>query len=354
MKNYYLPLGLAMLLSASISACGLKKEISISRNVGLDTLNDSIQKMGQQSNNWQSVLEETRDKLVKEGQSTLANEVSNVISRATSDVGIEAKCYTDFLRDRTKEELVKLRATITQEKLELKPVFCNPTPNSIDMNIPPDRRPVIEISGYNLTSSSLKVFLVGGGLPKNDVSNKLSNPTSYLLTLNLGSNGVPLSDKSDQIIFQLPNGEEKSIGITQPVAPPPPRQFTSQRVHITGTIDMHDSETFGSDENKLVPVDDYIDVTSTQNTPYHWEDCVGGEVQGYIDTQLQLDKNTGVVSAQGIGRYYEGTSCGPTNSRVGNRPFNFSLRPGESYTYEGRLSDDEGHVIYNLNFKNEN
>jgi hypothetical protein len=333
MKNYYLQLGLAILLSTNISACDWLKQFMVTRDVALDTLNDSIQKMGQQSNNWQTVLEETRDKLIKEGRSTLAEEVSNVISRATSDVGIEAKCFTDFLRDRSKEDLVKLRATITGEKLELKPVFCSPTPSSINMNIPSDRRPVIEIAGYNLTASALKVFMVGRDLPKMDVSDKLSNPTSYLLTL---------------------NGDEKSIGIIQPVAPPPKPQFLNSRIHVTGTVDLKDSETFGSDENHLDKVDTYIDVKSDGGASYHWEYCVGGEVQGYVDAKLQLDKNTGLVSVQGMGRYYEGTRCGPTNSRVGNRPFNFQLRPGQSYNYQATLSDDEGHVIYNLNFKNEN
>lgn len=338
-----------------MSGCGLRQEIKDTRNVALDALNDAIQNMDRQSNRWQDVLVETRDKLVKDGQSTLANEVSNVISRASSDVGIEAKCYTDFLRDRAKEDLIKLRATITGEKLELKPVFCNPTPNAVDMNIAPDRRPLIEIAGYNLTQNAIKVFLVDRSQPSGrlDVSDKLSNPSSYLLTLNLGSNGVPLSASSDKIIFELPNGDFKDINVIQPPPPPPKPQFLNSRIHVTGTIDMNDDENIVSDENKFVRVDSWIDVQHDRNTPYHWEDCVGDEVQGYVDVQLQLDKDTGVVSGQGIGRYYEGTSCGVTNEH-GNRPFNFSLRPGESYNYEGRLEDEDGHIIYNLNFKNEN
>jgi hypothetical protein len=355
MKKYYAALTMFTCLTLLMSGCGLGQEIKDTRNVALDTLNDAIQKMDQQSNRWQDVLEETRDKLVKDGQSTLANEVSNVISRASSDVGIEAKCYTDFLRDRTKEDLIKLRATITKEQLELKPVFCNPTPNSVDMNIPSDRRPVIEIAGYNLTQNTIKAFLVDKSQTSGrlDVSDKLSNPSNYLLTLNLGSNGVPLSANSDKIIFELPNGEVKSISVIQPPPPPPKPQFLNSRIHVTGTIDMNDDENIVSDENKFVRVDTYIDVKHDQNTPYHWEDCVGGEVQGYVDAQLQLDKDTGVVSGQGIGKYYEGTSCGRTNEH-GSRPFNFSLRPGESYTYQATLEDGDGHIIYNLNLKNEN
>jgi hypothetical protein len=261
MKKYWMSYAIGTCLTLVISGCGVKDEIRTTRNVAVDTLNDSIQKIGQQSNRWQDVLEETRDTLVKEGQSTLANEVSNVLSKATSDVGIEAKCYTDFLRDRTKEELTKLRATLTKEKLELKPVFCNPTPSDINMGIEASRRPIVEIAGYNLTREAIKVFLVERESPRIDVSDKLSNPTGYLLTLNLGSNGVPLSAKSDQIVFAMPNGEERSITISQPQAVAPPPEFPRRRVRVTGTIDMNDDENFSEDENKQVPINETIDVT---------------------------------------------------------------------------------------------
>jgi hypothetical protein len=246
-----------------------------------------------------------------------------------------------------------LRATITKENLALKPVFCNPTPNSIDMNIAADRRPMIEIAGYNLTQNAIKVFLVGRTAPKTDVSDRLSNPSSYLLTLNLGSNGVPLSDKSDQILFELPNGEVKSISIIQPLAPPPKQQFSSRRIHVAGNVDMHDHDTLSQDENLQVRIDNNIEVNSGQDTSYHWGKCLDGEVQGYLDVQLQLDKDTGAVSLQGIGKYFEG-DCGDSNNH-GTAPFNVVLRRGESYNYlTEKLSDGDGHVLFNLTFKNEN
>jgi hypothetical protein len=75
-------------------------------------------------------------------------------------------------------------------------------------------------------------------------------------------------------------------------------------------------------------------------------------VQGNIDAQLQLDKRTGMISIQGIGKYYEGTSCGRTNEH-GSGPITLNLLPGESLPYGASLQDSDGHVIYNLTFKNE-
>jgi hypothetical protein len=101
MKPYHVPFSLAIFFIATISGCGMKQQVQDTQNVAVAVLDDSIQKMGRQSDGWKEVLQETRDKLTKEGQSTLANEVSNVISRASSDAGIEVKCSVDFLRDRS-------------------------------------------------------------------------------------------------------------------------------------------------------------------------------------------------------------------------------------------------------------
>ena len=353
-----------IILSAFISSCGIKQEVKETRDAALDALNDGIQKMGVESAQWRNVLEETRERLIKEGQSTLANEVSNVASRAASDAGIEAKCYTDFLRDRTREELIKIRARITKEKLELKPVFCNPTPKSINMNLSAERRPIIEIAGYNLTRQSIKVFLVEDGSSVNsggssvgkqgnkiDISEHLSNPTNYLLTLDLGGKGVPLSSKSKQILFELPNGETRSISVIQPPPPKPKPNFLSRSIRVVGKISLNDDEIFGKDENKVIDIDQIVKVTADKGGEFSWEGCVGKEVQGYISAKLQLDRNTGKVTANGITQYYEGTRCGRTNSH-GNHPINFDIPINGHHVYQATLKDRDGHVIVNLDFSN--
>jgi hypothetical protein len=364
MKKYNLALPLSIFLVATISGCGMKQEVTDTRNSGIATLDQAIQKMGSQSDGWKDVLQETRDKLIKEGQSTLANEVSSVISRATSDVGIEGRCSVDFVRDRSKEELKKLRATLTKEKLELKPVFCKPTPSSIDMNLSSERRNLIEISGYNFKKEDIKVWLLtnettnagawsGKDQKKVDVSSHLGRSSDYLLTLNLGSNGVVLTPDSQKIIFELPNTNEYEVVMRQPDAPPPKPQYLNRRVSITGTVDMHDDET-GPNEDKTVTINTPpINVSSSQGGTYSWQDCVGGEVRGEYRADFQLDKDTGVVTVLGLGKYFEGTSCNTTDLEGTTQPLNFSLIPGgKPHVHSEKLSDDDGHVIFNLTFKN--
>ena len=115
------------------------------------------------------------------------------------------------------------------------------------MDLPPDRRPNIEISGYNLDFANVKVYLVDNQNQRSDVSFALANPSRYLLTLNLGGNGVPLSNSSDKFMFVLP-GKTRTININQPV-PPPPRPIPSTYVVIvhTGCV-----EYAGTDANVYV------------------------------------------------------------------------------------------------------
>lgn len=209
---------------------------------------DAIDRLVASSDSWQDVLEDTRDELIKQGQSTLANEVSNVLSRAISDLSIEARCYTDFMRDRVKEDLIRMRAKLTGENPSLTPVFCNPTPKTVDMNLPPERRPFVQISGYNLDAANVTIYLLDIQGQQSDVTFALGNPSRYLLTLNLGGNGVPLTNLSDKLIFVLSREETRSINIIQPFTPTP------RSVPSIYTVTVHTGcvEHAGTDANVYI------------------------------------------------------------------------------------------------------
>jgi hypothetical protein len=93
----------------------------------------AISKLEQQSADWRKVLSDTKADLIKAGQSTLATEVQNVIDNAIGDAGAEVFCAGDYFQNRVKEDLIRIRATITGEKITLTPYFCNATPSQIDM-----------------------------------------------------------------------------------------------------------------------------------------------------------------------------------------------------------------------------
>ena len=337
----------ACTLLASLPACEWPWKSS--ERAAIDALNNGVSQLDLQSTRWEKVLEETRDKLIEAGQSTLANEVSNVIAKAETDAGIEAKCFVDFLRLRAKNDLIQIRAALTHEQPTLQPVFCNPTPDIVDLALAPQRRPAIEISGFNLSASQVAVYTVSTS-GRTDVSRHLANPSEYLLTLNLGSNGVPLGPQVDKIEFHLSDGQVRSVTVVQ-LPPDPPKPDYPQRVfRVTGVIDMNDDE-WTTDENKHVVVNRSVVVTAGQQTVFRWADCVGGEVQGYLDISLTLDRSTGTIASTGTARYYEGTRCGQTDLQ-GQSALANTLRPGEAVAFRSNLSDSDGGVFYSVTFEN--
>jgi hypothetical protein len=202
-----------------LMGCGLfdEAEKKIVRPV-VDILDEAVETLENGSLGWQSVLQNMVDELEANGHTLVRNDVSNLLSRAIQDSAVEVRCTVDFMRDRVKEDLIRLRARFTGEELVLVPVFCVPNPPSVDYAfVESGNLTSITIDGYNLDAAKIKVYLVDRQNQRVDVSAKLGNPARYVLTLNLGSNGVPLTAQSDRIEFELPSGLQ-SVNINQPRA----------------------------------------------------------------------------------------------------------------------------------------
>lgn len=216
--NTILVAACAVILVVLLVGCGPNINKPVDKAIA--SLDRAIAALERQSTGWQGVVEETRDELVKQGQSTIANEVSQAMARAISDAGIEARCSIDFVNDRLRQDLIRIRATLTNEKPQLRPVFCNPNPNVVRFTEWTDGSvDSIEISGYDLDAADIRVLLIDRNNQSVDVSRHMAYPSRYLATLNLGGNGVPLTPSSDKLVFELSESEQKSVSIIQPVAP---------------------------------------------------------------------------------------------------------------------------------------
>ncbi|MGL4745368.1 MAG: hypothetical protein ACRCXL_13390 [Dermatophilaceae bacterium] len=343
-------LGILMTAGMLLSACGLSDTVTDTKNDSLGAINDALQQLGRESGRWQEILQHTTDQLIAAGQSTLANEVSNVAGRAISDAGIEARCYTDFLGDRVREELLKIRARISGEAFTPAPVFCNPTPNTVKLSPPAEGPPAVEISGYNLSRQSVQVWLVGAA-GRVDVTQHLSNPSPYLLTLNTGANGVPFGADSAQLEFQLQGSESRTVTVVQPEPRTPPPDFPQRTLHVSGIAHLNDDENAGADDTLQVAVDDYVAISADGGGEYHWDRCLDDEVHGFLDVQVQLDRSTGALTLTGNANYYESDECGRTDNQ-GNRPLAATLKPGESHSFIATMEDGDGHVNFTLTFSN--
>ncbi len=337
-------LPLSLLVSSCNPTTGVKNEI----DDGVEELNDALLKLDQQSNNWQEVLVETRDTLIAEGNSTLANEVSSLIRQTTSDIGVETRCTTDFFRDRAREELLKLRSTITRETINLIPVVCQPNPSSIDFE--KGKPNIINITGYNLSQDSVNLYLQESvNSPKKPINYSLNYPTKYLMTIIVSK--IENVENSHQLVLELGNGGgTQTIGIQQKAERFETR-YVSSTVRITGSVTLNDDEIF-KDEVRTVNVNDTVTITNNKNGTYNWNACVGDEVHGYLNSSMSLNPINGYISLQGTSDYYEGTKCGKTELQKDDS-FNFTLqKPQQSeYSYARHLKDSEGGVRFNLKFK---
>jgi hypothetical protein len=116
-----------------------------------------------------------------------------------------------------RQDLLRLRADLLNEDYpDKEPFFCSCDPAGIDASLVPDRLPFLDIYGYDFDEADIRVLLDNGDNMLLDVSNELDDPSHYQLTLNLGSNGVPITTASERIIIIWDGEVQHSVGISQP------------------------------------------------------------------------------------------------------------------------------------------
>ena len=209
----------AFAVAVLLVGCGVDPEDEVDKAVA--AVDRAIDVADGESLDWQSVVEESVDELVKQGQSDTANEVSEAVGRYFSDLNTPVQCSPSLLRDRLREDFVRARANLTGEELQPSPVFCPPRPNVVRFTEVQDGSvDSIEISGYNLDFADVQVFLVDANNQQTDVSRFLSSPSQYLLTLRLGGNGVPLTSSSSELLFVLEENNTKAVNVLQPASVP--------------------------------------------------------------------------------------------------------------------------------------
>lgn len=207
-------------------------------------LDDAINRLTNQSADWQRILTETRDNLPKDAQSFVRTELTTVLDRSVRAAGSEVRCIIDFLGQRVLEDLQRLRALLLHQEPPLRrPTICGINPSLVRMserNADPSRFEAVEIHGYNFdTQPSPQVLLtdnnVVSDVTKNGAVSNLTHQSHYQMTLNLGGNGVKLSATS-QVIALAWNGTRLSeVPVIQPELAP----CKVRTVHLD-SIGMHE------------------------------------------------------------------------------------------------------------------
>jgi hypothetical protein len=345
----------SLALAAASTGCGPVDETT-------RTIDGAIRELDRNSAAWRDILEHTRETLIKQGQSTLAVEVEQLLSSGVSDVAIESRCTTDFFfKDRARNLLDSILFWHkNKKKPTAQPVFCNPTPAKILLDLEPERRAFIEISGYNLSRDAVRVAVERKSNGERvDVSKYLDDPSSYLLTLNVSAlwndQKALLEEDGTRFEFTLgtePDARKQTVAIVPRTIKPQPT-YIATRLRIAGTMDLRDDENWpASDETRKVDIDHRVIVRPGVTTTYYKTWCVGGEVSGYITIEFDIDNQTGRISGRGLSEYFETDDCS-RNDRQASEDFTFTLYPkaenaAHSYTVNTNLNDAQGGVATRL------
>ena len=211
---------LAPAVALSLSGCGITDPIVDFRTATENALNDAIAALNNASADWQQVLEELRDELPAEVQSTVRVEVSNLLARGIAQGGVELRCNIDFLRARARQGLQRVRTRFlggTPPPIE--PAFCQFVPIAVERALVPGRIPQLEFYGFDFDqTTNLRVFHVRSN-GRLDVTSQLDRPTHYAMTLKFGANGVQLDDRSERFVLEFGGRQVSSVAIIQPPTP---------------------------------------------------------------------------------------------------------------------------------------
>lgn len=200
--------------------CGAKDALEPTNKV----IDEAIVKMTQQSGDWKSVLQETMEKLPKDAQSFVRVELQNTLDRSVAAAGSEVRCVIDFVGERTRQTLIRLKARLLGQAAEpRRPVFCSVVPPMISMadrTADPNRIQVVELYGYDFDAEPpMQVMLSNNNQTVEVNPNTLTRQTHYHLTLNLGANGVPLGRDSQMITVRWNGASVSQIPVVQPHTP---------------------------------------------------------------------------------------------------------------------------------------
>ncbi|HEY3080087.1 MAG TPA: hypothetical protein VGM69_09290, partial [Chloroflexota bacterium] len=184
------------------------------------TLDDAIRALENASADWQQILQDTVAGLEQAGQRTIRDEVSDLLNRGIGAAGSEFRCNADFVRNRMRQELMRIKARLLGGDLPvLEPVFCDVVPLAIDRARVPASLNRVDFFGYDLDKQGLQVLLVRANGSSTDVTDRLDRPTHYHMTLNLGANGAQLGPDSQRFLMKWQDRELGTIGIIQPTTP---------------------------------------------------------------------------------------------------------------------------------------
>lgn len=216
-----------VILVAATSGCGVAEKIKDAIGFGMSSidrtlrvLDNGIARMDNESADWQGILTDMTSQLTEDAQSTIRNEITQLMQESVEAISSNIKCIIDMTRSRLLGDLLRIRADLVgTEPPPIKPNICTAIPTAIDMGLPVNELNKLELYGFDLSSENgIRVFLINSDRTL-EVTEYVDYPTHYMMTLNLGGMGVPIKENSQRIQINWNDDELSTVGIIQPHTP---------------------------------------------------------------------------------------------------------------------------------------
>ena len=196
-----------VVVSACFFACDVLDE-------PVDLIEDVSEQITNDSTEWRRALENLVDRLLRDGRSALAQEVSDVLQRGIASAGVEVRCGADFVGSQVVSALDRLVASLRNEIVPSpEPEICSVVPSVVDFRPGADVTNHIELYGYNFDSLGeelpIALTLEDNDSQTLDVTNALAITTPYLMTIDLGTSGVPLTVTSSKLRLAYGSKQEE-------------------------------------------------------------------------------------------------------------------------------------------------
>lgn len=236
----------------SFSGCGLGGvKNSIDNAVGV--IDEGITTIDQNSTKWQGTLQEISDKLPKDIQSTIRNEMDQLVARSIARGGVEFRCNADFLAQRAILGLKRIKAMLLKQQPEpIKPSFCQVSPEALVLNAPKDSRQTILIAGYDMDQADKSgqplravLFSDKNGAKVNLDEGRIGRTTHYSITLNVARADFEKLLRDKKISKIKISWGDNSSGLPEVLVVPREAQTTTKPNVVLGPVTFAPPRTGG-------------------------------------------------------------------------------------------------------------
>ena len=115
---------LVILVPMMISGCSIGDKIDKATDKVSDVADDTvasldgaIDALDRNSSSWQAILQDTTQQLTADAQSTVRNEISDLLNRSVAATGTELRSNTAFIGARVRQALVRNRARLLHQPI---------------------------------------------------------------------------------------------------------------------------------------------------------------------------------------------------------------------------------------------